>query len=91
MAGYPGTNFFGCGDCHGGDWHLCSCCVTSWIVDNLFGCCDPMNPNKDSVACDPNWCPFSTACEKADSTATHCAKCADEIHEVHRDSAISAI
>jgi hypothetical protein len=75
---YPGTNFQGCGDCRpGSGWWFCNCCVTEWNQNNISACCDP-NPNNpgalnDAISCDPDWCPFSTACEKAESTATYCA------------------
>ena len=73
-AAYPGTKFHGCGDCSGGGWHFCTCCVTKWNENNQSKCCDPVSNTlqNDPVSCDPSWCPFSLNCEKADSTASYC-------------------
>ena len=76
-----GTKFIPCGDCLGGShWRFCQCCVSNWNPTNKSECCDPTPNNKqnDAIECDVEWCPFSVACENADSTGNYCLNNVDD-------------
>ena len=61
---YPGTSWGGCGDCSGGGWDCCGCCIKEWNPQNKADCCDPVTNTIQSsgIQCDPSWCPWSNSC-----------------------------
>jgi len=77
-SSYPGTSWGGCGDCSGGGWDCCGCCIKSWSTNNKSPCCDPtVSPanttfQNSGLNCDPAWCPWSPQCLADPITEKYC-------------------
>lgn len=58
------ATFKGCGDCTGGGWGCCGCCIQSWSASHMADCCHPQGHEQqhNGAYCDPAWCPWSPVC-----------------------------